>query len=93
MPVTFYLPGPLRSVAGGHSQVEIPASPATLRDALNVLVEMYPGIRDRVLTEQGQIREHLNVFVGKENCRYTGGLSTPVPEGADVSIIPSVSGG
>jgi molybdopterin converting factor small subunit len=54
---------------------------------------LYPGIRDRVATEQGLVREHINIFVGEENIRYTGGLATPVPSGAEISIVPAVSGG
>jgi molybdopterin converting factor small subunit len=83
----------LRQFTGGLSQVEIETTPATLLDALTVLWAAYPGLRDRVMTEQGRIREHINIFVGNENSRDTGGLSTPVPAGADISIVPSVSGG
>lgn len=53
----------------------------------------HPGVRDRVLTEQGEVRPHVNVFVGDESIRYTGGLATPLGEGAEVSIVPAVSGG
>jgi molybdopterin converting factor small subunit len=52
-----------------------------------------PGLRDRVVTEQREIREHVNVFVGVENVRYTGGLATPLGEGAEISIFQAVSGG
>jgi molybdopterin converting factor small subunit len=45
------------------------------------------------VTEQGQVREHINVFVGAENVRYTGGLQTPIPDSAEISIIPAISGG
>ena len=93
MPVTFYLPGPLRPFAGGHSQVDIATSPATLRDALEALTAVYPGIRDRLVTEQGEMREHINIFVGNEDIRYTGGLATALPDGAEVSIVPAISGG
>jgi len=44
-------------------------------------------------TEQGQVREHINVFVGNEDVRYTGGLQTPIPDGAEITIIPAISGG
>jgi molybdopterin converting factor small subunit len=64
-----------------------------LREALEALWRAHPGLRDRVLTEQGAIREHIGVFVGNENCRYTGDLATPVAEGAEISILPAVSGG
>jgi molybdopterin converting factor small subunit len=73
--------------------VEVSATPATLRDALEALWTLYPGIRDRVVTEQGQIREHVNVFVGNEDVRHTGGLATAIPGGAEISIVPAISGG
>jgi len=49
-------------------------------DALAALCVRYPGVRDRVFTEQEQVREHINLFVGEEDVRYTGGLMTAVPE-------------
>jgi molybdopterin synthase sulfur carrier subunit len=93
MPVTFHIPGALREFTAGHSQVEIDPSPATLADALSTLWTLYPGVRDRVLTEQGQVREHINIFIGDEHIRYTGGLASPIPAGCQISIVPAVSGG
>jgi sulfur-carrier protein len=93
MPVTFLIPGPLRAFAAGQSKIVIEPSPTTLADALEALWKRCPGIRDRVVTEQAQIREHINVFVGNESVRYTGGLQTPIPEGAEIAIIPAISGG
>src|SRR5262249_40368895 len=93
MPVTFIIPGPLRSFAAGKSRIVIKQSTATLSEALEALWKQYPGIRGRVVTEQAQIREHINVFVGNEDIRYTGGLQTPIPDGAEIAIIPAISGG
>jgi sulfur-carrier protein len=93
MSVTFHIPGPLRSFADGRSQVEVESPAATLSDALQALWVACPGLRDRVVTEQGQIREHINVFVGKEDVRYTGGLATRVNPGTEISIVPAISGG
>ena len=62
-------------------------------DALKILYSLYPGVRDRIAAEQGQIRQHINIFVGNENIRFTGGLATRIPEGAAISIVPAVSGG
>ncbi len=93
MALTFHIPGALREFTGGRSKVEIEHSPATLADALSVLWRLYPGIRDRMATEQGEIREHINVFIGNENMRYTGGLASPLPAGSEISIVPAVSGG
>jgi sulfur-carrier protein len=92
MAVTFLLPGPLRPFAEGRSTVRIEQPPATLADALEIVCQEYPGIRDRILTEQGEIRQHINVFVGQEDIRYTGGLQTRIAEGAEISIIPAISG-
>jgi len=93
MSILFHIPGPLREFTSGQSQVEIGGSPATVGEAMRMLWTMYPGVRDRVATEQGQIREHINVFVGNEDVRYTGGLATPIVAGAEISIVPAVSGG
>ena len=57
MPVTFHIPGALREFTAGHGQVEIDLSPATLADALSDLWTLYPGVRDRVVNEQGQDRK------------------------------------
>src|SRR6202022_1744108 len=93
MPVTFYIPGGLREFTAGHSRVEIEHSPTTLADALSALWTLYPGVRDRIATEQGQVREHINIFIGDENVRYRGGLASPVSAGSEISIVPAVSGG
>lgn len=93
MAITFLVPGPLRPYAAGQSKIVLESSPATLAEALEMLWKQYPGIRDRLMTEQFQIREHINLFVGKEDIRYTGGLRTPVPDGAEIAIIPAISGG
>jgi sulfur-carrier protein len=93
MPVTFLIPGPLRSFVGGRSHIVVEQSPTTLADALEALWKRCPGIRDRLVTEQAEIREHINVFVGDQDVRYTGGLQTPILDGAEISIIPVISGG
>lgn len=93
MAVIFHIPGYLRSFTGGRSRVELAGSPATVGEALEALWAVHPGVRDRVLTEQGELREHVNVFVGDESIRFSGGLATPVAEGSEISILPAVSGG
>jgi molybdopterin converting factor small subunit len=77
----------------GRSQVDVDTSGGTLGDALEGLCAAYPGIRDRVLTEQGTIRQHVNVFVGKTEARTMDGLATPLANGTEISILPAISGG
>ena len=62
-------------------------------EALRALAAVHPGLRDRVMNERGELRPHVNVFVGRESIRFSGGLQTPLPEGAEVFILPAVSGG
>lgn len=93
MAIIFHIPAGLREFTAGHSSVEIENPATTLADALSALWTAYPGVRDRIATEQGQVREHINIFIGQENSRYTGGLATPVAVGSEISIVPAVSGG
>jgi molybdopterin converting factor small subunit len=65
----------------------------TVRDVLAALASTYPSVHHGAVDERGAVRIHVNVFVGMENIRFTGGLATPVPTGAHVSILPAVSGG
>jgi molybdopterin converting factor small subunit len=80
-------------MTGARSQVDISTCGRTLQDALTALFAAHPGIRDRILSEQGEIRAHVNVFVGNSETRSTGGLATPLADGMEVSIIPAISGG
>lgn len=89
----FHIPAALREFAGGRGSVQIDHGPAMLNEVLAQLWQVYPGLRDRIVTEQGQVRTHINIFVGDENIRYLGGLATRVPADAVISIIPAVSGG
>ena len=93
MPVRVRIPAPLRELTQGRLWIELHTSPGTVEDVLAALGREYPAVRDRVLTETGEIRPHVQLFVGDESIRFTGGLATAVPDGAEISIIPAVSGG
>jgi molybdopterin converting factor small subunit len=80
-------------MTGGQSHVDVDTSGTTLQDALEGLFAAYPGMRDRVLTEQQEIRHHVNVFVGKSEARTIGGLATSLASGMEISILPAISGG
>ena len=93
MSITFHIPSALRQFTAGRSSVELQVSEETVGEALSALWIGCPGVRDRVVNEQGQVRQHINIFVGNENIRYTGGLATCVSNGSQISIVPAVSGG
>lgn len=93
MSVTFRIPNYLAAFAGNNSAVKLDGSPATVRDALETLWQLHPGLRDRIVDEQGAVRQHVNIFVGEDAIRFADGLATPVPAGAEILIVPAVSGG
>ncbi|CAL9465744.1 Sulfur carrier protein CysO [Nocardiopsis dassonvillei] len=94
MGVTVHLPGVLRADAGGAAHLPVDVGPsAVLRDVLDGLVSEYPGLDRRIRDEQGRLRRYVNVFVGNEECRALEGLDTPVEQGADIRVLPSVAGG
>ncbi len=93
MSTVLYVPFPLRAFSEGKGQVKLDTTPPTVGEALESLWSVYPGLRERITTEQGEIRQHINVFVGDENIRHTGGLSTPLSGDVEISILPAVSGG
>lgn len=93
MSARIVLPEQLRELAGGRRAVELAGSHGTVADALAGLRSAHPALHDRIVTERGEVRIHVNVFVGREDIRHTGGLDTPVTDGDEILVIPSVSGG
>lgn len=93
MAVRIRIPATLRDLPGARAVVELPGEPGTVAEALDALWREFPSVRDRVMTETGEVRQHVQVFVGDESIRYTGGLATAIPAGCDISIVPAVSGG
>ena len=93
MAITFFISTPLRVYTGGNSQVALAEPAATVAEALEALWRLHPGLKDRILTERREVRAHVNVFVGNESIRYTGGLDTPLPGSCEISLLPAVSGG
>lgn len=91
MSVSVRVPTILRGYTGGAA--EVTAEPGTLREVIAGLDTAYPGLAGRLLDESGKIRRFVNVYVGDEDVRFAGGLDTPVPAGAHVSVIPAVAGG
>lgn len=93
MAFVFVLPGPLRELAGNRGQVSVNGAAGSVSEALSLLWKDCPGVRDRVLTELGEVRPHVNIFVDGESIRDASGLGTPVRDGSEIYILPAVSGG
>lgn len=94
MKVVVRLASVLRTYAGGAHSVELDvAAPVTVRAVIDALDARHPAIGRRVQDESGVLRIHVNVFVGSDNARDLGGIDAVVPEGAEVAVLPAVSGG
>ncbi|MDO3397604.1 MoaD/ThiS family protein [Nocardioides sp. SOB44] len=91
MSVSVRIPTILRTYTGGES--EVPASGATLVEVLDDLESRHPGIRARILDDNGALRRFVNVYVGNDDVRFLDDLATPTPDGVQVSVIPAVAGG
>jgi sulfur-carrier protein len=93
MSLLFVIPGPLRELAANHGEVRIEAAAGSVSEALSLLWARCPAIRDRMVTEVGELRPHINIFVDGESIRYSGGFGTPLRDGAEIFILPALSGG
>lgn len=92
MAVTVYLSGHLKAYSGGETEVAIGSDFAAVGDVLNSLWKVHPGLRDRVLNEQGEIRTHVNIFLGSKDVKRLKGLATAVDTN-ELHIFNAVSGG
>lgn len=92
MAVTIHLSGHLKPFAGGEVEVSLPGEFSTVEDALNSLWKSHAALRDRVLTETGEIRRHVNIFAGTVDIKRLDGLSTDLRSN-EIHIFNAVSGG
>lgn len=91
--ITFQIAGYLTEFTAGIAEIKIDASPMTVRDALKELWERHAGLKDRVLTEQGDVRQHVNIFVNSSVVRRDQVLDAPLKGSPEICIMPAVSGG
>lgn len=89
--VVVLIPAPLRRYTGGEAKVT--ASGATIAELLTNLDASYPGIRDRIVESDGEIRRFVNVFVNGNNVRKLDGAATEIADGDEVGIVPAMAGG
>ena len=91
MPVNVLIPQPLRKLTG--DQPKVTASGTYLREVIDDLERNYPGIRERLLDEEGNRRRFVLLYVNGEDVRFGKDLDTPVNNGYEISIIPQIAGG
>jgi molybdopterin synthase sulfur carrier subunit len=88
---TVRIPTPLRKLTAG--QEEVSAAGATVGELIADLEAKYPGIKERICDDAGQVRRFVNIFVREEDIRFLQNLDTPVKDADEVSIVPAIAGG
>ncbi len=93
MAVTIRLPGALQDLADGRPSLRLEGQHRTVAEALEALRARHPALHARVVTERGEVRPHVNLFVDEREIRRTGGLATPLEGESEIFVLPAVSGG
>ncbi|HHT9118039.1 MAG TPA: MoaD/ThiS family protein [Candidatus Hypogeohydataceae bacterium YC38] len=91
MPITVRIPTPLRSLTGNKEEIE--AAGKSIKEIINNMESRYPGIKNRLCDEKGQLRRFINFYLNDEDIRFLQNQDTPVKEGDQISIVPAIAGG
>jgi MoaD family protein len=90
MAVTIKIPTQLRAATDGEAELEVDGS--TVGEALDAVFSQHEGLRERI-TQDGDLRRFVNVYVSGEDIRFQDGLDTALTDGDEVTILPAVAGG
>ena len=91
MSIVVRIPTPLRKMTNGQAKVEVDS--AVLGDLVEKLNSEYPGFKDRLVDEEGELRYFVNIYLNGEDVRFMEGLKTATIDGDEISIVPAVAGG
>jgi len=85
------LPTILRPAAGG--QARLSAEGATVGEVFEDLITRHPELKEHLLTPEGELHRHLNIFLNDDDIRYLGKLEAKVSDGDTLTLMPAVAGG
>ncbi|MBI4240971.1 MAG: MoaD/ThiS family protein [Candidatus Rokubacteria bacterium] len=91
MPVLVRIPTPLRAVTKGAGEAY--AKGSNVGELIGDLERQFPGLRERLVDEQGELRRFINIYVNQEDIRFLQGTGTALKDGDEVSIVPAIAGG
>lgn len=91
MSITIRVPAPLRNLTEDQSKILIDAS--TIYELIEQLESLFPGMKDRLVDEKGELRYFVNLYLNGEDVRFLNGVDTAVNSGDELSIVPAVAGG
>jgi molybdopterin synthase sulfur carrier subunit len=85
------IPTPLRRLTNEKDEVSVSSS--SVEGMIVDLESQFPGIKDRLCDENGEIRKFINIYVNEEDIRFLKGPETEIKDEDTVSIIPAIAGG
>ena len=91
MAIKVRIPTVFRKFTDGAATVDVEGG--TLADVIDQIDARHPGLKEQIITGEGQLHRFVNVYVNDEDARYLEKLDTKVSEGDTVSLLPSVAGG
>ena len=91
MEVHVRIPSPLKKLAGEQDLIH--AEGKTVGEVLRWLTDTYPGLKERLRDEQGEVRRFISIYLNNEDIRFIQNLETTLKEGDHISIIPAIAGG
>jgi molybdopterin synthase sulfur carrier subunit len=91
MPIKVRIPTPLRKLTQNKDVVQIEA--ANVGALIEELERQYPGVKERLCDERGELRRFVNIYLNEEDIRFAQGKATTLKDGDEVSIIPAIAGG
>jgi molybdopterin synthase sulfur carrier subunit len=91
MAVLVRIPTPLRSLTKGQAEVQVAAD--NVADLIEDLEKQFPGIKERLVDEGGEVRRFINFYINEEDVRFLQGSKTALKAGDQVSIVPAIAGG
>ena len=91
MPVKVRIPTPLRAITKGAA--EVPAKGDDVSALIEDLERQFPGLRERLVEDGGEVRRFINIYVNEEDIRFLKGNKTALKDGDEVSIVPAIAGG
>ena len=89
--VKVLIPYALRAFTGRSAEVEVAGN--TAGEVIKALADVYPDLKAHLFTDNGQLRDFINLFVGGVNINNLQGLDTPVPDNGEVMVVPAIAGG
>lgn len=91
MAINVRIPTPLRKMTQNKDTVQ--AEGPTIGALVDNLEKQYPGLKERLCDERGELRRFVNIYLNDEDIRFAQGKATAVKDGDEISIIPAIAGG